>query len=186
MFLLRLFFFAVVFAFVASITVQAQDNRLLLSYEEAKTTVQALPKFFEQYKYSRSVLAGKFATAQEVFQKDPASTDKSAANDLLLWYMRVRDVRQTPLGLWVVFHALSQNQDLLLQDGWTQAEINSATLWLSKYPDIIKRMKKIDSSSPTDDQVEVLLREMGVDPVLFIFAGLFSPAFLFHINNLLS
>lgn len=131
-----------------------QEKTSFLTFEQLKDQVNDLPVFFKKYEDSKVLLQNRyFAITRSQFDPD-SELFRQAFTDLVLVYKESRNTLNTYSNLWVTFYLINEKPELLMQDGWSQKQIDSSKVWTSKFTEYRDRIRKIDKKTISVDHVQ--------------------------------
>jgi sialic acid synthase SpsE len=155
---------------------QQPVKRYYLTFKESSEQVSGFPTFLANYRTQRQTL--KALTDTVAKNQGVASIPEfdRSIKELVQQYLKVKENRGSLGNIGLILLVAKHYPEDLLADGWSQKEVSTAVEWGDKYDALKKAIVKIDSSYPTDNEVEQTLIRAKVD--IFFLAGV-KPGFLF-------
>lgn len=135
-------------------SVVAQEKRNFMTHEQLKDQVKDLPSFFKRYEDSKSQLQNHYLSISRSNYDPESELFRLAFADLVLAYVESRKTLNSYSNLWVIFYLINEKPDLLIQDGWSQKQIDSSKVWTSKFTEYRDKIRKIDKKTVSVDHVQ--------------------------------
>lgn len=135
-------------------SVVAQEKRNFMTHEQLKDQVKNLPSFFKRYEDSKSQLQNQYLSLSRSNYDQDSELFRQSFTDLVLAYSESRKTLNSYSNLWVTFYLLKERPDLLIQDGWTQKQIDLSKDWTDKFIEYRDKIRKIDQKTVSVEHIQ--------------------------------
>ena len=149
-------------------SVVAQEKSNFMTHEQLKDQVKELPSFFKRYEDSKSQLQNQYLSLSRSNYDPDSELFRQSFTELVLAYSESRKTLNSYTNLWVTFYLINEKPELLIQDGWTQKQIDLSKSWTGKFTEYRDKIRKIDQKTVSVDRIENFMIRINSSLVIIL------------------